>query len=153
VNPASRVLYLALEDPEDRVHTRLTEFEAEFGDLPGPEAFQIDFWPGLNLDQRQMFDYLENRIREGNPEVVILDTYQKATPGLSSFDDAKQSRVLHGLVDLTRRLGITIIILDHVRKQQGKRSRKSISIDDIKGTGGKAQNADAIILQEAAGRE
>jgi hypothetical protein len=40
-------------------------------------------------------------------------------------------------------------VQDHLRKQpsQGRR-RQQIAIDDIKGTGGKAQNADCVILLE-----
>ena len=79
--------------------------------------------------------------------MVFLDTYQKATPGLNSFDDAAQSHLLHRLLDLTRRRGLTLLVNDHLRKQpaQGKR-RQQISKEEIKGTGGKVANTDCVIL-------
>jgi hypothetical protein len=71
-----------------------------------------------------------------------------ATPGISSFDDEQQSEILHKLSDLTRKLHVTLIIIDHVRKHPGPGRRAELSIDDIKGTGGKAQNADCVILMQ-----
>ena len=40
-------------------------------------------------------------------------------------------------------------MIDHVRKSQQSGGRRGATIDDIKGTGGKAQNADAVILMES----
>ncbi len=50
-------------------------------------------------------------------------------------------------MQLTRRHNVTIIVIDHPRKQANvpSRSRRDVTIDDIKGSGGKAQNADAVI--------
>ena len=38
--------------------------------------------------------------------------------------------------------------MDHVRKRPQNGKRSELTIDDIKGTGGKAQNADCVILME-----
>jgi len=43
------------------------------------------------------------------------------------------------------------VILDHCRKDDNKGRRRELLLDDIKGTGGKAQNADTIIFLERAG--
>lgn len=107
--------------------------------------------PGYRIDDDEMFLWLEDAIRaEGDGHtVVIVDTYQKATPGITSFDDEKQSLILHRLANMTRRLGVTLIVKDHFRKQaSGQRRRGEMSIGDIKGTGGKAQNADCVVLME-----
>lgn len=78
---------------------------------------------------------------------MVLDTYQRATPGVESFDDKTQGPILHRLAELTRRFDVTMIVIDHIRKQANTgRRRGEIAIDDIKGSGGKAQNADAVIL-------
>jgi len=95
-----------------------------------------------------MWRWFEDTIVAEPRSIVFLDTYQKATPGISSFDDTKQSLVLHKLANLTRRLEIMLVILDHVRKQSNGPKRRELTIDDLKGTGGKAQNADCVILIE-----
>src|SRR5262249_17390626 len=91
---------------------------------------------------------LETLIGSRSFSVVFLDTYQKARPGLSSFDDTQQAVILHRLANLTRKLGVTIIVIDHVRKRANGTKRNELYLDDIKGTGGKPQNADCIILLE-----
>ena len=107
------------------------------------------FASGLNLGDENHREWLERVIVEAECPVVFLDTYQRATGGLSSFDDQKQSLILHWLSDLTRKHNIAIVVLDHVRKTDNRgRKRTRVTIDDIKGTGGKAQNADAVILLE-----
>jgi hypothetical protein len=103
------------------------------------------------LDEH-IFHWLEYVITSEKRDVIFLDTYQKSTPGLNSFDDEKQGVLLHMLANLTRRLNVTLIVLDHFRKGshngKGKRGGGDVSIDDLKGTGGKAQNADCVILME-----
>ena len=49
-----------------------------------------------------------------------------------SFDDAQQSLILHRLQRLVRTYPVTIIVLDHLRKEQGHKKRTRITIDDIK---------------------
>src|SRR5262249_25942111 len=57
--------------------------------------------------------------------------------------------ILHRLSDLTRKHDVTLIVMDHVRKRDGQQKKRNVlTIDDIKGTGGKAQNADCVILME-----
>lgn len=150
-----RILYLALEDPDRRIKDRLLDIRAGGGGkrLSTKEGqFMVHLAPGLNLNEPSYFVYLEKLIVEGGFNVVFIDTYQKATPGLSSFNDEAQSVILHRLSDLTRKHYVTLIILDHLRKAQNQgRARRLITIDDIKGTGGKAQNADVVILLERLG--
>jgi hypothetical protein len=146
VTPAGRVAYLVLEDPDRRVKERLLETDSEFEARPDPEAFLCLVAPDLVLTEDETADWLEGEIVRREIKVLIVDTYQKATPGVSSFDDEKQSLVLHRLAGLTRRLDTTVIVLDHVRKESGNRKRTELSFDDIKGTGGKMQNADTVVL-------
>jgi hypothetical protein len=154
VTPVSRVAYLLLEDPDRRAQERILDTEHEFQPLE-PERFVIHAAPSFTLTDDRMFGWLEHIITTEKRDVVVLDTYQKSTPGIGSFDDEKQAVILHKLANLTRRLNVTIIVLDHFRKEgngagRGKGGR-DVSIDDLKGTGGKAQNADCVILMQRTG--
>ncbi len=149
-----KVLYLALEDPDRRIKDRLLDIRSGIAGkelVPDKDRLIVHFASGLSLRDDYYFAYIENLIVEERFNVVFLDTYQKATPGLSSFNDEEQSRILHRLSDLTRKHEVTVIVLDHLRKELTQKARRTITIDDIKGTGGKAQNADVVILLESVG--
>jgi DNA-binding transcriptional ArsR family regulator len=150
ITPVDRALYLVLEDPARRIHDRLLDFAREFPDPIAADRGVFYVAPGFSLTDEKLWPWMETLIRDERRDLVFLDTYQKATPGLSSFDDEAQSKILHRLADLTRRTGVTLVIVDHVRKQStgGRRRTDVLTLDDIKGTGGKAQNADAVILLE-----
>jgi DNA-binding transcriptional ArsR family regulator len=68
---------------------------------------------------------------------------------VNSWDDGIQGPILHKLLDLVRVLNVTIISVDHFSKQDRKNG--FVSINDVKGTGGKAQNADCVILLQRDG--
>ncbi len=148
VKPVSTVLYLALEDPVSRLQQRIQGFQREVGKLERPNGFLLRVAQKPFSLAEGGVERLERLIRQEGADVVVLDTYQRATPGIGSFDEADQSLILHGLANLTRK-GVTIIVIDHVRKSQQSGGRRGATIDDIKGTGGKAQNADAVILMES----
>jgi len=148
VDTVSKLLYFVLEDPDRRIQSRWLDHN-EPDIEPGRAIPYIA--PGFKLNDDLCFSYLESLIQTGAYEVVIIDTYQKATPGISSFNDEQQSLILHKLSELTRKHNVTIIILDHIRKGDSGKRRKEITIEDIKGTGGKAQNADTVILLERTG--
>jgi len=146
------VLYVVLEDPDRRIKARLMDIDqgmdGEFAHCRST-VFQA---LGLSINDPEYFSVLEEAIVDGGFDVVFIDTYQKATPGMSSFEDKEQSVILHRLSNLTRKHHATVIVLDHLRKDMNQgRGRRHVTIDDIKGTGGKAQNADVIILLENMG--
>jgi len=147
-----KVLYLVLEDPVRRIRDRLIDMKAA---MTKPGQFIVHIAPGFNLGNLSLFTYMEGLIEKEEFKVIFLDTYQRATPGLSSFDDERQSEILHGLSDLTRKHKIAMVVLDHIRKSNNnsRSSRKTISIDDIKGTGGKPQNADSVILLQRESKQ
>jgi hypothetical protein len=150
ITPVSAVLYLVLEDPGRRLKDRLLDMETEFegaGVLPGDVVFLVA--AGFVLTDPRHFEWLHNLITSEGFDVVFLDTYQRATPGIGSFDDEQQSVILHRCANLTRETGCALFVLDHLRKGQGNQKRAAeLSIDDIKGTGGKAQNADGVLLMQ-----
>jgi DNA-binding transcriptional ArsR family regulator len=147
VNTVKKLLYLVLEDPDRRIKSRWLDHSEP--DIEQGRAISY-IAPGFKLNDDGCFSHLEGLIQTAFYETVIIDTYQKATPGISSFNDEQQSVILHRLSELTRKYNVTIIILDHIRKSDNGKRRKAISIEDIKGTGGKAQNADTVILLEKA---
>jgi len=148
IKPVKNLLYLCLEDPDRRIKDRLLDMTHEFASLPDPGRFIVHIAPGFKLNDDRVFQYLADLISDEGFEVIVIDTYQKATPGISSFSDEEQSLILHRLSDVTRKHNAAVVVLDHVRKTQGKQTRRALTIDDIKGTGGKAQNADCVILIE-----
>jgi KaiC/GvpD/RAD55 family RecA-like ATPase len=152
IKPVEKVLYLVLEDPDRRIQERILDTIKEFPETAAGR-FIVHVVPGFAITDPAMLQYLESLIRERRFQVVFLDTYQKATPGISSFNDEQQSVLLHKLANLTRQTGVTLIVIDHVRKDDKSKKRAGLSLDDIKGTGGKAQNADCVILMERSGKE
>jgi hypothetical protein len=148
VRPVKKVLYMGLEDPDRRFEARLADMEHAFPTIED-DRFIVHVAPDFRLTEETMVAYLEDLITTRGFEVVFLDTYQKATPGLASFNDEQQSIILHRLANLCRKLNVTIIVLDHVRKREnGAGKNHVLALDDIKGTGSKPQNADCIILIE-----
>src|SRR6185295_19161462 len=128
---------LLLEDPDRRAQDRIIDNEPEFPNPLEPEQFGIHVAPSFTLLDDRMFGWLEHVIVSEKRDVIFLDTYQKSTPGLNSFDDEKQGVILHKLANLTRRLNVTLIVLDHFRKGgnnggKGKRGSSEVSIDDLK---------------------
>jgi DNA-binding transcriptional ArsR family regulator len=144
VEKIDKLLDLVLEDPSRRNRDRWLDQNEP--DIEPGHAFAY-FAPGFKLNDDNFFAHLEKKIESGF-ELIFIDTYQRATPGISSFNDEQQSVILHKLAELTRKYNVTIIIIDHIRKGDNGKRRREISIEDIKGTGGKAQNADTVILLE-----
>ncbi len=149
ITPVNKVLYLLLEDPSRRAKKRLLDMRRDIRVKPG--QFMVYVAPGLTISDDTHFGWLRDYIEKGGYDLVVIDTYQKATPGISSFDDVKQGPILHRLANLTRELNVTLWVHDHYRKDTGTRKRKELDLSSLKGTGGKPQNADCYILMERAG--
>jgi hypothetical protein len=132
-----------LEDPSRRIKERIQDLGTGATE---PGWFNASFPYGFDLSKEDHFVKLKKVIEESGADVIILDTYQRATPGLLSGDDKQQSPIIHMLSHYTRQSKKTLIIIDHLRKADMKTRNGPMDFDDIKGTGGKSQNADAIIL-------
>ncbi len=145
ITPVKKILYLACEDPARRFKSRLLDMR------PGAierGRFVVYVSPGLSIADPDSFDFLEKMILEGGYDLAVLDTFQAATMGISSFDDEKLSVVIRRLLTITRKLGATIIVNDHFRKTQNHKKRADLDINDVKGSGGKIQNADVFLLMD-----
>ncbi len=161
VQPMGRVLYLVLEDPPRRVKARLEDMADEFDGLPEPGRLQFDFRefrlhdpePRDDESHHHGLDELEDRITQERLDLVFIDTFQRATPGLESFNDRLQGPIWHRLARITRTTGAAIITLDHFRKQPaGTNTGSSAGLDEVKGSGTKLQNCDGVILLEREGK-
>ena len=161
VEPLQQVLYLVLEDPPRRVKARLEDMAGEFDGLPEPGQLQFDFRdfrlydpePREDESHYHGLDELEARILEEQLDLVFIDTFQRATPGLESFNDRFQGPIWHRLAKITRTTGASIITLDHFRKQPaGTHKGSSAALDEVKGSGTKLQNCDGVILLEREGK-
>lgn len=150
IKPVGKILYLSMEDPPRRIKERIADYGIQ---MPPKSCLMIRFCPGFSLNDKDQLDWLEDDIVKQEYDVVFLDTWQRATSGAASYDDVQQTPLLHALADITRERGITFIVIDHLRKTGVGKPRKNVSIDDIKGTSAKAQNADCIILMERSGQE
>jgi hypothetical protein len=152
VNPVKKILYLMLEDPTRRAKKRILDMRRDL--RIKPEQFMVYVAPGLTINDDAHFAWLKQFVITGGYDLVVIDTYQKATPGISSFDDIKQGPILHRLANLTRELSITLWIHDHYRKDGGAgKKRRELDISSLKGTGGKPQNADVFVLMERTGNQ
>jgi 5S rRNA maturation endonuclease (ribonuclease M5) len=149
IYPVKRVLYLLLEDPSRRAKQRILDMRQKIRVKLG--QFMVYVAPGFSLVDDAHMAWLKQFIIEGQFDFVVLDTYQKATPGISSFDDTTQGPILHRLANLTRKANVTLWIHDHYRKEGGGKKRRELDLNSLKGTGGKPQNADAFILMERHG--
>ena len=120
-----RVLCLILEDPPRRVKARLEDMADEFDGLPEPGRLQFDFGefrlydpePREDESHYHGLDELEARILEEQLDLVFIDTFQRATPGLESFNDRFQGPIWHRLARITRTTGATIVTLARIMQE------------------------------------
>ncbi len=142
------VLYLAMEDNERRMRSRLMSL---LGENPAPENLHIRFeWP--RIDQGGT-DRLEEWLRE-NPgtKLVIIDTLAKVWPTKKArsneniyHSDYEAVALLKTIAD---RFQIAILVVHHLRKAQSEDP-----LDQVSGSTGIAGAADTIlVLRKMRGR-
>ncbi len=149
IKPVEKVLYFLLEDPPRRIKSRLLDFETQ---VEEKGCFLIKYWPGFTFteDNDEGWNLFLAELGREKPDVIFIDTYQRVTPNMQSFDDEKQNPILQTLQGIAQHKDILMFINDHTRKTpnvRGSRSQKQTSADQ-KGTMNKLANADGqIILQ------
>lgn len=147
IDPLNRIFYLVLEDPPRRCKSRLIDSTREGEPTIAPGRLDMAFWPGFSLSDEGHFSLLEGTIEREHYDMVVLDTFGRATPGILSYDDEKLSIILHRLLAMTRKYDVILWINDHLRKALDKgRAKRELSQADVKGTGAKIQNSDAYYL-------
>ncbi|MFZ2448619.1 MAG: AAA family ATPase [Syntrophobacteraceae bacterium] len=142
------VLYLALEDNERRMKSRLMSL---LGGNPAPAALNIRFeWP--RMDQGGM-DRLEEWLKEhAGTKLVIIDTLAKVWPRKKAGNNENiyhsDYEAVASLKTIADRYQIAILVVHHERK-----ALSEDPLDQVSGSTGIAGAADTIlILQKARGR-
>ncbi len=132
----ARVLYMALEDVERRLQSRLKAQHAR-------EDAEVDYlFSGLPLAGNGLID-LENDILAHQYRVVIIDTLSRALGGRSDQQDLEQMTAVMGkLQKMALTHHVAILAVDHHRKTNGLMVDP---IDDIMGSTGKSATVDAVM--------
>ena len=131
-----RVLYLALEDSLRRIQGRM---ERQHYIEEAEVDVQIT-WPAL--DQGGI-DELKKTIRDQGYSLVIIDTLSRAIDQADQNDGVEMTRVLGGLQRVALDARITILLVDHHRKNNITGSADPI--DDIMGSTAKSGTVDASL--------
>ena len=134
-----RCLYLALEDPERRLKSRMV--------LQGWESgLQVDFLTiGSFTDRlgdlrRGGAERLGARIEAAGYRLVIIDTLSRAIQG-DHNDNREMTEWLAPLQELAQNQGCAILVIDHHRKSSGF---DPDAISDILGSTAKGAMADTV---------
>ena len=131
-----RVLYLALEDSLRRMQERMERQHYI-------EEVEVDVqitWPAL--DQGGI-EKLEETIRDEGYKLVIIDTLSRALDQADQNESVEMTRVLGGLQRVALDARITILLVDHHRKNNITGSADPI--DDIMGSTAKGAAVDASL--------
>ncbi|KRA84174.1 AAA family ATPase [Altererythrobacter sp. Root672] len=132
------VLYLALEDSERRLKSRLLKK----GIRQAPDRLTLATeWPGLDEGCIAELEAWADAVKR--PSLVIVDVLKMVrgvTRGTESLYDADY-RALTGLATFARNRGIAVMIVHHVRKMEADDPLESIS-----GTNGLTGAADCVMV-------
>jgi hypothetical protein len=134
------VLYLALEDGERRLQSRLQRL---LGDRAPPAGLSLaPKWSRLDKGGAQGIETWA-RERGDSARLCIIDTMQKIKPPASKAGNAyEQDYELHGqLHGLAHRLGIALVNITHMRKGSGGGDW----VEGVIGSGGITGSADTIM--------
>lgn len=150
----SKVHYIDMENPSSRVNVRLKNFAKDFGGLPDEGQFIYSFAYNFCLTIESISRLLEH-IQTNKIDVVVIDTYQRATPGINSYNDEKHSVIMQSLAKMCKETDCSVICIDHFRKldERQKHFKKDLNPDDIKGSISKIVNADTVILLDRKDNE
>jgi hypothetical protein len=132
------VLYLALEDSERRLKSRLLKM----GVRNAPERLTLATeWPGL--DDGCIAELAAWADSVARPSLIIVDVLKMVrgvTRGNESLYDSDY-RALTGLASFARNRGIAIVVVHHVRKMAAEDPLESLS-----GTNGLTGAADSVMV-------
>ncbi len=138
-----KVLFLALEDHPRRIQSRLKQFDAK-------TTLDINFCFDFKYQTGSLLE-LEEVIRDNRINLVVMDTFSKFFPGVDQMDHVQMVDVLGSINKLTQALDISLIIIDHHRKQQLGSSNDPI--EDLFGSTGKSSQVDTCLGLYKNGRE
>jgi hypothetical protein len=136
------VLYLALEDNERRLQSRIAKILGCFAS-DWPEAFQYSTeWPRADdggLDRIQ--EWIE---AASKPLLVIVDVLARFRPQQSSLNQLYESdyHAISGLQDIAIGSGVAIVVVHHLRKDNGAFD----PFEKVSGSLGHSAAADTVLV-------
>jgi hypothetical protein len=132
------VLYLALEDGGKRLQKRMRALEWTNGG-PYSVQFEVEIPP---LHKPEGMSALFLHLARGEYRLVVLDTIERAMPGTDKSDEKIMGPVYGNLQSLAIKRGLSILIIDHLRKPNGLYSDP---VDDVLGSTAKTGIADTCM--------
>jgi hypothetical protein len=140
------VLYLALEDNERRLQSRITKLIGFSKEWPARFHFATE-WPRADAGGLE-------RIREwiksaGNPRLVVVDVFAMFRSPRSNKDSPYESDYLamHGLQQIASEMGIAIVVVHHLRKSVAETD----PFEKVSGTLGLSGAADTVLILDRDG--
>lgn len=131
-----KVLYLALEDGLRRLQRRLRLIDM-------PHDCHVSYaveWPQL---QRGGLDKLKAAIDQAGYQLVVIDTLSRVLGRADQLDLGEMNDILGAVHDLTRLMGVSVLLIDHHRKSTGLAELDPV--DDLLGSTGKSATADVTM--------
>jgi len=130
---AGPVLFLALEDPPQRLQERLRRLQVTES---APMQFYTE-WPGLNAGGLRE---LQQCLPEMQPRLVVIDTLSRALGGSGGKPGDQASGALTALQRLAHEQRCCVLTVDHHRKGGQRRD----AVDDLLGPTSKAAALDTV---------
>ncbi len=139
-----RVLYLALEDSDRRMHASLTKLGA--GSRPGLERFEYaTTWPRGTEGAAAIAQWIE---RHEDARLVVVDVFAKLRETVAGRDTGYTTDYQDvAMLKPSAGRAVTVLLVHHTRKQES-----DDALDSVSGTLGIGGAADgALILRRARG--
>ena len=144
-----KVLYVAREDPRRRVRDRLVEVCRSYGLAIPPETrLQFLIRERIHLTDPLHREWLNGQVRNHAFDFLVLDVLNRMIPDLDELSAKDMAKLVGILEELNRTLGVTILLLDHTRKPQGRdsgRNSQEPNPFDLKGSVAKYGAADFML--------
>jgi len=132
------VIYLALEDSERRLKSRMNTQGWDFSLMPDVN-FQLE-WPSFYT--KNSMQMLFNLISAKEPSLTIIDTIMRVAPH-NKGDNVRMQKIYETLQNFCNK-GNSILLVDHHRKPNGYEDTRD-PLDDIYGTTSKGGTIDAYL--------
>lgn len=131
----AKVLFFALEDTPNRIQSRLKRFDAKANQNIGFK-FEFKYRP-------ENLTLLEEVIQDNKINLVVIDTFSRFFPGADQNDHIQMVDALGNISNLAQDMNISLLMIDHHRKQQLGYSNDPI--EDLFGSTGKSSQVDTCI--------
>jgi DNA-binding transcriptional ArsR family regulator len=128
-------VFVEEEDPEWRVHERLTAFCRGRGLDAPPQRLHVLIRAGLKIDDEAAMLEFERELQDLGAELVVWDVFRRLHR-LPSGKPDDLLPLLYRLDELSRRVGCSNLILHHFRKQAATGKDFATGGERLSGSGG-----------------